>query len=156
MGVPAESKPGKRSLSEAVHEPTAKPALGRPHDLFAAVLLVVFFAASMFFVGHDDFDANWLGMLVSLTGLVVSFQYLNRAYGFPQRRTKGYPLGTGFAFVLGVMLSAQLIAPALYAEHSAQGLPALITSYLTFAVIVVAPVRMALGKAPIKDKAERG
>lgn len=68
------NKVHRRSLSEAVQGPQRKPALGPPHDVYAAVGLTFAGAGMLFFAGRArvEWDAlGWTGMLICCAALVA-------------------------------------------------------------------------------------
>lgn len=142
------------SCCRRLKEPAPKPPLGRPHDAYATVFLVVFFAAAMFFTAYNRAEASWMGwvgMSGSLAALGVSFQYFIRSYGYANRGPIRIPLGAGFSAFVAFMFAGWIVAPALHAQLFGENLPALIVSYLVIAILTFAPMRIALGEAPDRE-----
>lgn len=138
------------SLAESVQEPPRKPALGSPHDGYAAVLLTLSLAG-MFFtlsVGRANESLWWL--LVSagvMIPLLTSFHYYLRAHGAATKGT-GASIPNVTLYFAG-MTFVLFILPVL-----AQGAPStgfLAFSCLVIATLVIAPVQLVLSKDPNRD-----
>lgn len=142
----------RRPLSEVVKGPQPKPPLGPPHDGYATFGLGVFSAVALFFIGYartvDDW-IGWTGMILSLAAVVACFYYFGRAYGFRNRGwNEDMPTGAYFAMFFGFMFAMQFVAPAIYVHYAGESTLGLVVSYLSLSALVIAPMRLALGKAP--------
>lgn len=146
----ADHQNSRRSLSEAVQEPRPKPALGPPHDAYAAVSVALLFAASLFFSGRVRAESDWIGwvgVLGSLLFLIAAVHYFQRAYGFRSRGWGRAPMGSVMATYFAVMLTFQFVGPAVYNQFADESVFGLALSCLAVAVLVVGPLRAALGRA---------
>ena len=140
----AENAP---TLSESVEEKPTKPALGSPHDGYAAVLLTLSLAG-MFFalsVGRTSEDFWWIlvsaGVLLPLLG---SLHYYLRAHGAPKRAAgASIPHVTLYFAVMAFVL---FVLPAL---PQSLGIGwHLAFSCLVIATLIITPVQLVLSKDP--------
>mgnify|MGYP006887171779 CR=1 FL=1 len=141
-------------LSESVQEEPAKPALGSPHDGFAAVLLTLVLALVYFGFGTGRLlteaeDGLWwipLALLAVLAPLIwFSMKYLFRAHGW-RERGGGFPavpaLSMYAAFGAMVMFILPLLA-SVFETWWGFGLTCLVLAALT-----MAPVQTVLSRDP--------
>lgn len=147
---PQHSTEQTPSLSASVQEPPRKPALGSPHDGYAAVLLTLSLAGMFFLfaVGRASEGLWWILVAASaLVPLLASLHYYLRANG-ASSKTGGasIPLVT---LVFAFMLFAHTVLPAM-----AQGVGIswmLAFCCLIIATLVIAPVQLVLSKDPNRD-----
>lgn len=156
------NKVHRGSLSEAVQGPQPKPALGPPHDVYAAVGLTFAGAGMLFFAGRArvEWDAlGWTGMLICCAALVAIVLYFQRAYGFSSTGWGNSTTGAGLAAMLGFMIVLQFVPAALYAQIFDDSLFGYVVVCLGFAMFGVGILRAALGAAeapPRPDETESG
>lgn len=138
------------TLSESVLEKPTKPALGSPHDAYAAVLLTLSLAGMFFTLSVGRANESFWWLLVSagvMIPLLTSFHYYLRAHGAATKGTgASIPRVTLYFAVMSFVL---FILPAL-----AQGVPS--TGFLAFscvviATLIIAPVQLVLSKDPNRD-----
>lgn len=148
MSTVTNNKPS----TEGMPTSKPKPPLGPPHDAFATALIVISFAAVIYFLGDPKDELAWLSwsaLILCLATLIGSFQYFIRAYGFAsQGWNENTPMGITFFFPASLIFLSMLIAPALHTAFADESLFGLVLSCLALAVLIMAPFRMALGKAP--------
>lgn len=130
-----------------------KPALGRPHDTFAALALVVSFAAVIYASGNvaANSPTSWPDHTVFLTSLVAligAVAYFTRAYGFSSRGLRYARIGIRTSSVAGYLLVILLVSPALHESYGGEREVLLVLSCLGIAILAVMPFTAALGRAP--------
>lgn len=146
----ADDRKDRRLLCEAVQGPQPKPALGPPHDTYAALFATVALASVLFFSGWTRVEPDWtgwVGFIGSFVVLISLVHYWQRAYGFASRGWGSAPMGAVIAAIFGFMLVNQIVAPAVYSYYVDEGLFGVLVACLAIALLFVAPLRAALGKA---------
>lgn len=137
--------------SEAVQEPSTKPALGRSHDAYATFYVALAFAGLLFFLGRARVESDWVGWTgcaITFLALIAAVYYFRRAYGFSSQGIDELPRGAVASTFMCLIFAMQYIPAALYAQYFEESLFGYAVSCLTLAVVVVGPLRAALGKAP--------
>lgn len=144
-------------LSEAVEERPVKPALGSPHDGYAAVLLTL--AVGLFYFGlglgrliTDSQDHLWwipLALVpVGVVLVVFPLKYFLRAHGI-RERGGGFPALPALAMYAAFAALIMFVIPALAGSADnwwAFGLACLVLTTLT-----MAPVQLILSKDPNRN-----
>ncbi len=128
----------------------SKPPLGPPHDAYAAFWAAIALAIFLFFVGRLQVEGDWLGWTgfgVTVCGLYLAGYYFQRAYGFSNKGWHELPRGAIASLLMCAVFGIQFIPSALYAQYFSESIFGLSLIYLTLAVLIVAPIRVTLGKA---------
>ncbi|GGE65049.1 hypothetical protein [Nesterenkonia cremea] len=138
------------SLAESVQEPPRKPALGSPHDGYAAVLLTLSLAGMFFLFASSRASEGFWWILVAtaaLAPLLGSFHYYLRAHGAsPKTGGASIPLVT---LIFAFILFSNTVLPAM-----AQGVGIswlLAFCCLIIATLIIAPLQLVLSKDPNRD-----
>lgn len=127
-----------------------KPALGPPHDTYAALGMTLVVAGALFFGGRAqvvDDAVGWTGMLVSLAAAVGLTFYFQRAYGFSSRGKGHAPMGAVAAAIFGFMVVLQFVPAALYEQYFQQSLLGYSMACIALGMLPVGILRAGLGRA---------
>ena len=138
------------SLAESVQEPPRKPALGSPHDGYAAVLLTLSLAGVFFALTFGRDDNNFWWLLVSagaMIPLLASLHYYLRAHGAPSK-------GSGASIPKVTLIFAYMMFILQVLPDMAEGMSS--TGHLAFAcliiaTLIIAPMQLVLSKDPNRD-----
>lgn len=144
-------------LSETVTEKPVKPALGSPHDGYAAVLLTV--AVGLFYFGlgfgrliTDSQEHLWwipLALVpVGVVLVVLPLKYFFRAHGI-RERGGGFPALPALAMYAAFAALIMFVIPAL--AGSADSWWAFGLTCLALSTLTMAPVQLILSKDPNRD-----
>lgn len=143
-------------LSEAVQEKPTKPALGSPHDGYAAVILTLVLALTYFGFGtgrllSDAGDALWwipLALFVAFGPAIwFSMKYFFRAHGLRERGS--FPAMPGFTLYMALGALIMFVLPVLASAFETWWGYALAS--LVLASLTMAPVQCILSKDPNRD-----
>ena len=137
--------------SQAAQRPATKPALGQSHDAYATFYVALAFAGLLFFLGRARVESDWVGWsgcAIAFIALIAAVHYFTRAYGFSAQGIDELPRGAVASTFMCLIFAIQYIPAALYAQYFEESLFGYAVTCLTLAVIVVGPLRAALGKAP--------
>ena len=146
----ADGRKDRQLLSEAVQGPHSKPALGPPHDTYAAFFATVALTLALFFSGRTRVEPDWtgwVGFIASFVVLISLVYYWQRAYGFASRGWGAAPMGAVIAAIFGFMLVNQFVTPAVYSSYAEENLFGALLGCFAIALLFIAPLRAALGKA---------
>lgn len=145
-------------LSGTDRETPAQPALGSPHDGYAAVLLTLALAVMFFsfgvgrrFTETADGD-HWWWVPFALAAVLIpvihfSLKYYLRAHGGHGRR--GYASMPAFALFVAFSFLIMFVLHSLMEALGSHLLFAV--ACLTIATLIVAPMQLVLSKDPNRD-----
>lgn len=108
----------------------------------------------MFFIGWSRTEPDWIGW----TGFGISFAlltaagiYFVRAYGFGPsslyERSSNFPVFAYLGVFCGAFGLTNFVVPAIHNHFTGEGAWGLLFTYFTIALLIVAPMRLALGQA---------
>ena len=144
------------SLAESVQEPPRKPALGSPHDGYAAVLLTLaltiicfsFATGRLLTEAHEQLWWLPVALLAVLApGLWFALKYFFRAHGLQERG--GFPALPAFAMYAAFFGLIMFVLPLLAGVSETWWIFALCC--LVIATVVIAPVQLVLSKDPNRN-----